>query len=204
MISLAGGLLIAYVLGSIPTGYWMGKVFFQKDIRKVGSGNVGATNTFRALGPFPGILALFFDIGKGYASVCWIPVWMGFETGPVMQISLGCAAIAGHTWTLFLKFKGGKGVATSAGVFLALSWVGIVTTLMIFVFVLLISKYISLASLASAVCMPIVLWIYKEPKEIVGFSVMIAMLIIIRHKDNITRLIKGQEHCISMRSQGKS
>jgi len=192
--SLGGAILIAYVLGSIPTGFWMGKIFFKKDIRQFGSGNVGATNAFRALGPVPGVLALVFDILKGYASVLWIPSVMSIEAGPLVQIALGCAAIAGHTWTLFLRFKGGKGVATSAGVFLALSWVGTVTVLGIFLLIFVLFKYISLASLISAACMPIVLWFYHEPNEIIGFSIVIAFLIIIRHKQNIMRLIQGKEH----------
>ena len=142
----AGCIVAAYVIGSIPMGYWMGRAR-GIDIRTVGSGNIGATNTFRALGKTMGALALFGDILKGFAAVMCLPLAAraaGFSGDTVLlQIFCSIAVIAGHNWTIFLKFKGGKGVATSAGAMLALAPLALLAAVAVFLVIILVSRIVS-------------------------------------------------------------
>jgi len=187
-------LALSYIIGSIPTGYWVGKAFFHKDIRSAGSGNLGASNAYRVLGPVAGVSTLLFDIMKGAAAVLLLPKLFLDDVSILQSVLLGVGAIAGHTWTIFLKFHGGKGVATSAGVFLALSWKGMLAGIIVFAVIFILFRYVSLASLAATIAMPVFLVIFREPKELILFSVIIGVIIIVRHRENIRRLFRGEEN----------
>jgi glycerol-3-phosphate acyltransferase PlsY len=191
-------LVLAYVVGSIPTGLVLGKLLRGVDIREHGSGNIGATNTLRVLGKPAGIAALVLDIGKGYAAVTALAVLASSGQSPLsvpmMQVCLGIAAIAGHNWTVFLRFKGGKGVATSAGVFLGISWLSLVIALAVFSVVVLATRIVSVGSMSGAVALPIAMWLLRAEHEFVVFAIVAAVLVVIRHRSNIARLIRGEEN----------
>lgn len=183
-------IIISYLLGSIPVGYIVGKLWGIDDIRKHGSGNTGATNVFRVLGPSAGITAAIFDIAKGVAAVM---VARQLADPYIWQIIGGFIAIAGHNWSFFLSFKGGKGVATSAGVLLALSPKVTIICLITWALVTFGLKYVSVGSMAAAVAAPISAIIFREPIEFIIFCFLAALAVIIRHKSNIERLKKGTE-----------
>ncbi len=194
-------LLIAYILGSIPTSYIMGKLIKGIDIRDFGSGNVGATNALRLLGTKVGIFTLIIDIGKGFLAVN-IARMIVSEPTDLILILTGLFAIIGHIFTIFLKFKGGKGVATSAGVFIALVPIPVALALFVFVFTVWLSKFVSLGSVLAALTLfvselIINIWLSFAELEILIFTFIIAIFIIIRHKANIKRLINGNENKIS-------
>ena len=195
------GFAAAYVIGSIPTAYIFGRVFKGIDIREYGSGNVGATNVFRVIGKVPGITVLAIDIIKGF--VCATYLASGFMyLAPVIRpdvyrILVGLCAIAGHNWTIFLKFKGGKGVATSAGVVIGLIpkifWLGFLVWLITF----FITGLVSLGSIVAVISIPIFTLAFGEPAEIVVFMCLLCLIIVYKHKPNIRRLARGEEKRIS-------
>ena len=194
-------LFIGYILGSIPTSYIMGKLIKGIDIRDFGSGNVGATNALRILGTKVGVFTLIMDIGKGFLAVN-IARMIISEPTDLILILTGLFAIIGHIFTLFLKFKGGKGVATSAGVFIALVPIPLALALFVFVFTVWLSKFVSLGSILAALTLfvselIINIWLSFAELEILIFTFIIALFIIIRHKANIQRLINGNENKIS-------
>jgi glycerol-3-phosphate acyltransferase PlsY len=187
----------AYLLGSVPTGYWLG-LARGIDIRTVGSGNIGATNTFRALGRTMGVIALVADILKGFAAVAVFPLLaehLGFGGDVVLlQIVCALAAIAGHNWTIFLKFKGGKGVATSAGAMLALASLSFIFACGVFVAVLLIWRIVSLASVLAAVAIAAFAWLWKPyPLSVKIFVTIVSLAVLYKHRANMRRLVKGTE-----------
>ena len=181
----------------------MGKIVRKIDIRQYGSGNVGATNALRVLGTKIGIITLIIDIGKGILAVV-IGKILVTEPSNLLLIGFGLFAILGHIFTIFLKFKGGKGVATSAGVFIALIPVPVAITLVVFVVTVWLSKYVSLGSIIGALTLFLVeLYINIQNDfsdlEILIFVFVIALFIIIRHKSNIKRIIAGNENRISFK-----
>lgn len=185
--------VFGYILGSFPTGVIVGKKFKNIDIREHGSKNSGATNAYRVLGTKLGITVLLGDIFKGF-----IPLLAGhyFNLSENQLIIVGVAAILGHTFSPFLNFKGGKGVATSLGVFLFLVPEVIITLIIIFIAVVYFSKYISLASIIVSVLFPILVFFYYPERKYMVFSVgiIIATYIIYKHKGNIVRLKNGTEN----------
>lgn len=203
MIEIISAFVTAYLLGSIPTSFIMGKIVRKIDIRQYGSGNVGATNALRVLGTKIGIITLIIDIGKGILAVV-IGKRLVTEPSNLLLIGFGLFAILGHIFTIFLKFKGGKGVATSAGVFIALIPVPVAITLVVFVVTVWLSKYVSLGSIIGALTLFLVeLYINIQNDfsdlEILIFVFVIALFIIIRHKSNIKRIIAGNENRISFK-----
>lgn len=203
MIEIISAFVTAYLLGSIPTSFIMGKIVRKIDIRQYGSGNVGATNALRVLGTKIGIITLIIDIGKGILAVV-IGKILVTEPSNLLLIGFGLFAILGHIFTIFLKFKGGKGVATSAGVFIALIPVPVAITLVVFVVTVWLSKYVSLGSIIGALTLFLVeLYINIQNDfsdlEILIFVFVIALFIIIRHKSNIKRIIAGNENRISFK-----
>jgi len=189
---------LGYLLGSIPTAYIFGRVLENLDIREHGSGNVGATNTFRVLGKGPGICVLVIDILKGVLAVVLIGRLFGVN-GIWPFILLGLAAVAGHNWTIFLRFKGGKGIATSFGVLIGLvvQFPGLSAVLLACVagwtVCFLISGYVSLSSLLAAVILPAAMVLTRQPPEFLILGGVFCVFIIYRHRSNIQRLLAGTE-----------
>ncbi|MFH1095945.1 MAG: glycerol-3-phosphate 1-O-acyltransferase PlsY [Candidatus Desantisbacteria bacterium] len=185
--------LISYLFGSIPTGYWMGLMVKKIDIRTQGSKNIGATNVFRVLGRRYGILVLVLDILKGVIPVIIARIYFSHEF-QVVWILVGLAAICGHTWTVFLGFKGGKGVATSLGVFLGLAPIPVLIVLPVFIIIFYTTRFVSLGSIISSLLLPPLVWIFTQSIPLLIFCITMAVLIIIRHIPNIKRLIRGEEN----------
>jgi glycerol-3-phosphate acyltransferase PlsY len=183
-------LLCAYCIGSIPTGLLLAKAFGGVDIRTKGSGNIGATNVYRTLGRKIGLLTLVGDCLKGL-----LPVLAAKALQlPVAWIALiGIAAFLGHIFPIFLRFKGGKGVATALGVFLATSPLAVLGALVVFIVVLVSRKYVSLASIAAAAVMPLLTTLINRDATIVAMSLVISVIVILKHHENIARLRNGTE-----------
>jgi glycerol-3-phosphate acyltransferase PlsY len=181
--------LIAYLLGSVPTGYIVGS-WAGVDVRKAGSGNVGATNVARVVGRRQGIVTLVADAAKGFVPVM-IAVALGLT--PAWVAAVGIAAFLGHLYPVFLNFRGGKGVATALGIFLALAPWSTAVLIAVFATVVLTTRLVSLSSMAAAVCAPAVLWLSSYPPVWVFMSLLIAAMIILRHRENIQRLLSGTE-----------
>ena len=190
------GLVLAYLLGSIPAAYIAGRVGKGIDLRQHGSGNLGATNVYRVMGWKVAAAVLLFDGAKGALPVLLFPQWFHAQPPLYWAIGYGIAAIAGHVRSIFLAFKGGgKGVATAAGVFLALAPIPMGVALISWIAVLLISGYVSLASLVSAALLAVLLVVLKgiqSPLAIVG--VVLAAFVFFTHRANIGRLRRGEEH----------
>ena len=182
-------LLFAYLLGSVPIGFLMGFIS-GVDVRQEGSGNVGATNVARVMGKGRGVLTLLGDAGKGY-----IPVFLSLQLELDFWVSAVTAFVAflGHLYPVFLKFKGGKGVATALGVFLALTPMGAGILVLVFFLVVIFSRMVSLGSLVASVLAPIIFWYSSGSLYLVGLSFLIALFTIARHRDNIQRMISGVE-----------
>jgi len=211
ILSLGLVVLISYLLGSIPSSIWVGKIYKGVDIRNHGSGNAGATNTFRLLGWRAGLVVSLIDLGKGFVAayfvsglafmvtgeVVTLPNW---ETETFVQLVGGISAVIGHMFPLYAGFQGGKGVITAAGMLLAIEPISIVVSILVFILVLFTSHYVSLASILSAFCYPLMLLVlrYWTGWEIDGsliiFGTVCALGIIIKHHSNIKRLINGNEN----------
>ncbi|MBO6177593.1 MAG: glycerol-3-phosphate 1-O-acyltransferase PlsY [Selenomonadaceae bacterium] len=194
MLSLLFTLIIAYVLGSIPSGLIIGKGIYDVDLREHGSHNIGATNAWRTLGKVPGVLVFLCDFLKGFLS-CYIAAVIAGT--PFAMALAGVFAIIGHSLSLFLNFKGGKGVATGLGVIAML--MGKVTIIAFTLWFVLVyfSRYVSLGSCVAALSVPILAYFFGEPVEFILFGIVAAALIIVRHKANIVRLLNGTESKIS-------
>lgn len=187
--------VIAYILGSIPSGLWIGKIFYKKDIRDFGSGNLGATNSFRVLGVKPGIVVTVMDILKGTVATL-LPFFFQLDISHHFWLLTGVFAIIGHSFPIFARFKGGKAVATSAGVILAYAPWLFVAALLIFVISLKLSKFVSLSSMIAAAS-ALIISIFSFDWILVGIIAAIAAFIIYRHIPNIKRIKKGEEPKIS-------
>jgi len=181
--------IFAYLLGSVPTGYILGSLA-GVDVRKAGSGNVGATNVARVVGKRHGIFTLVADIAKGLVPVV-IALYLGLTSTATALV--GVVAFLGHLYPVFLRFQGGKGVATALGVFLGLSPWATLVLMPIFVLVILATRVVSLSSMVAAACAPIVFWLLTSSPILTGTSVFIALMIILRHRGNIQRLLSGTE-----------
>jgi len=195
--------IVGYLLGSLPTGYVVGKAR-GIDLRTVGSGNIGATNVFRTLGKGMGILVLVIDGLKGYAACAWIPdMVFGYLTQKggqpdgrfydVLRIAGGIAAVLGHNYTCWLKFKGGKGIATSAGMLAALVPLAFIIVLGIWIAMFAVTRYVSVASIAGSVALPFAAYFTKNSATIVLVTAFMAALAVYKHRSNIQRLLNGTE-----------
>jgi len=194
--------VLSYLAGSIPTSIIVGKVVYRKDLREFGSGNAGGTNAWRVFGWKAGLFVMAFDVFKGVAATLFIsrmpaPPDMIYEA---VQLIAGCSAVIGHIWTIFGKFKGGKGVGTAAGMLLALYPIGTLICIGIFLIVIVLSGIVSLGSLTAAFSLPFVLWImnatgWRDVHPVLFyFSIPVVILIFITHRSNIKRLIQGNEN----------
>ncbi len=190
-------LLIAYLLGAVPFGYLLVKWKTGRDVRASGSGNIGATNVLRTSGRAAGILTLLLDIAKGFLAV-WIAARLT-GSSPLWTSMSALAVIAGHAFPVFLKFRGGKAVASFIGAFLYLAPLPLVAVLVVFVVVVGVTRYISLGSMVASGLFPLAVWLISRPPAPVVWAAAIAGLFIVaRHHQNIARLAKGAEHKFSM------
>ena len=195
----------AYLLGSIPTGFLVARAK-GIDIRAVGSGNIGATNVFRILGKPAGILVLVVDGLKGFAACSWLAdlVVQPFAVAPdkieCLKIVAGICAVLGHNYTCWLKFKGGKGIATSAGVYFALAPLAAGIALGTWIVVFALSRYVSVASIAAAAALPVAVWLTKDSLFLGIVTTALGLLAIFKHKGNIQRLLNGTERRLGQKS----
>ena len=206
-MALICAIILSYLIGSIPTAYIFGRIVKGVDIRKHGSGNVGATNAFRVLGAGFGITVLLLDALKGLVCVVNISDFIlsrGLGLNPLMlRVILGLTAVAGHSWTVFLNFKGGKGMAVTLGVLAGLSIkfpvlrIILLAEIALWLAVFLSSRIVSLASIISAITFPIFFIIFRQSPYLVLMSLILSLLIVFRHKSNISRLLRGEESRIN-------
>jgi len=204
---IGDGVLVVctYLLGAAPFGYLIARAQ-GVDIRKLGSGNIGATNVGRVLGKRWGALCFALDVGKGFVPTLIVRLLHSEDAGVSLAAVLtGLAAIVGHNWPVYLGFRGGKGVATSCGVFLALFWQGVVIALAIWAVIVALTRYVSVGSMAAAVALPVYALAFQEHPlgregiALTGFTALVAALTIFRHRANIARLLKGTENRIGTR-----
>ncbi|OPZ66613.1 MAG: Glycerol-3-phosphate acyltransferase [Candidatus Aerophobetes bacterium ADurb.Bin490] len=204
ILVIIAGAAAAYLMGSIPTGYLIVKWLKGLDIRSVGSGNIGATNVKRVLGLKWFFGVLFLDALKGFLPV--LAVKLLFPQYQFLPVLAALCAVLGHTFTIFLNFKGGKGVATGLGVFLALAPLSVICSLASFVIILFMFKYISLGSIVAAVLLPAFVFIFGENgflNLVLLFSVFTAVFVVYKHKENISRLREGTENKFTVKSEKK-
>jgi len=191
--------LLSYVLGSIATAVWIGRLFHNVDVREHGSGNAGTTNVIRVLGWKTGIPVLLIDVLKGLLAASLPSIFNLAEHGTAamtnLQIFAGLFAITGHIFPVFAGFRGGKGVATVFGVLLALNPVLTISCFGVFLFVFLITGYVSLSSMSAGAAFPVFLFLFFDTPSLLfkGFSIIVAVALIITHRKNISRLLKGEE-----------
>lgn len=189
-MELFAACLIAYVLGSVPNGLVFGRLIWQIDLREHGSHNIGATNAWRTLGKGPGLLIFLLDFLKGAVSV-----YIGTHLAgtPLAAVLAGIFAIAGHSCSLFLKFQGGKGVATGLGVIVMMMPLPALLVFLLWLGIVKISGYVSLGSIVAAAFVPVLAWLFAFPQEYICFGILAAAFIIIRHHANIGRLLNRTE-----------
>lgn len=183
--------LLSYVIGSIPSGLWIGKIFYKKDIREFGSGNLGATNSFRVLGIKAGSIVTVMDILKGTVATL-LPFFFQLNVDHHFWLLTGAFAIIGHSFPLFAGFRGGKAVATSAGVILAYAPLLFVAALVVFLVTLKLSKYVSLSSMIGALA-ALIISLFMGDWILIVLVACIALFVIWRHRANITRIRNGEE-----------
>jgi glycerol-3-phosphate acyltransferase PlsY len=200
-------LILAYLCGSIPTAVWIGQAFFKIDVREYGSGNAGATNTFRVLGKKAGIPVMLIDILKGWtatnlAFMIGVTTTGAYHSVPFTnyQLALGIAAVMGHLFPVFAGFRGGKGIATLFGMILAVNLPAALLCVSVFIVVLLITRYVSLGSILAGFTYPIaVTFIFPTYiKSVIIYGMCMCLLILVTHQKNIERLLKGKESKVNL------
>lgn len=205
LVFIISGLIISYLIGSVPTAVWYGLSTQNVDVREHGSGNAGATNTFRVLGKKAGTIVLSIDVLKGYLAslIPLLAIYFPFEfTIPKevnVQLICGMGAVVGHIFPLYAKFKGGKGVATLLGMILAINIWAALVCIGVFLTVFIISKYVSLGSMLAGLAFPLLLLThqfhqYSPSKTLIGFAFVLSGLLVFTHRKNIRRLIDGEEN----------
>lgn len=192
-------ILLAYLLGSIPTAVWVSKYFFDIDIRSYGSGNAGATNTFRVLGSKAGGFVFFVDMLKGFLAVDLAYFIAKYQMDSIaltnFQVLLGIAAVVGHIFPIWANFKGGKGIATLFGMILAIQPLVAVCLIVVFMMMLFMTRYVSLSSITASIAFPVMIFfIFREPEIMYRFfALATAILVVLTHHKNINRLLSGNE-----------
>lgn len=204
-------LILAYLIGSIPTAVWVSKYFFDIDIRNFGSGNAGATNTFRVLGSKAGSFVFAVDMLKGYLAVDLAYFIAKYQMDNIaltnFQVLLGIAAVVGHIFPIWAEFKGGKGIATLFGMILAIQPVVAVSLIVVFVFMLFLTRYVSLSSISASIAFPIMIFfVFKEPEVMYRvFALATAIMVVLTHHKNINRLLAGNENKVPLfKKKGKA
>jgi glycerol-3-phosphate acyltransferase PlsY len=197
IVAFVAALLLAYLMGAIPFGVVVGKLFYHVDVRQHGSGNVGTTNVFRVLGKKAGVVVLVCDMLKGF-----IPAFIASsflrETDPWLVIFIAAAPVVGHMYSVFLKGSGGKGVATGAGVVLALVPLAFGIIAVVWVLLILITRYVSLASLVATVLVPVFVFALGDPLPYEIAAVLVTVIIFWAHRGNIRRLLNGTENRVTL------
>ena len=188
--------LSAYLVGALPTSYLVGRAYGY-DLRREGSGNLGSTNAYRILGFFPAVAVLIVDLAKGFVPVWLFPLWDG-RSG-AWALAYGLAAITGHVWPVYTKFKGGKGVATAAGTMAALAPVAVAVAFMVWVVTVALTRTASVASLVSATIVPIMARASAAPRTVISYALIIAVSVWWTHRANLARIIRRQELQIDWR-----
>lgn len=185
-------LIVIYLIAAIPSGVVLARVMGYEDVRDKGSGNIGATNVYRVAGKLPGVLTLVGDILKGFLPLLACKTWLAPTPA---QLGIACAtAIVGHCYPVYLKFRGGKGIATALGIFLAISPTAVLGAAIVFGVTVAITRFISLGSVLAAMSAPFLVLMLSEPQPIFLATLFIAALIIWRHRSNIKRLMDGSEN----------
>ena len=196
-------LLLAYMIGAFPSAVWLGRTFYSIDVREYGSGNAGATNTFRVLGMKAGTPVLLLDILKGWISVNLFYFitdnkLMSEESSFELKLAFGIAAVIGHLFPLYTGFRGGKGIATMLGFMIGIYWQAALLSALVFIIILLISRYVSLSSIIASLAFPIIviliLGINNTNTSLIIFSIFVPILSLITHQKNIERLIRREEN----------
>ncbi len=194
-------ILFAYLIGAIPTAVWVGKIFYKKDVREYGSGNAGATNTFRVLGKIPGTFVLLFDVCKGWLVINNpAVVYFHLQSNADLQIALGIVAVIGHIFPVYVGFRGGKGVAILLGIVFSLHPITALIALGVFLILFISSGYVSLGSIAASFAFPIILFLMEKnivPSHAI-FAISVSVLTLITHKKNIQKLLKGEENRVQI------
>lgn len=184
------GFLLGLIFGSIPSGLWIVKALHGIDIRNYGSKNIGTTNVFRTVGTQTAVIVLLCDMVKGIFAVALVSYYFH---NPLLDVITALGALLGHNYSLFLGFKGGKGVATGLGLLVFLMPKVAVATFSIWLVLVLITRYVSLGSIVAAICTPIMAWIFNYPDAYVGLGLIAGFFVVLRHKENIGRLLSGTE-----------
>jgi acyl phosphate:glycerol-3-phosphate acyltransferase len=197
-VPVALSALVAYLIGALPFGYWFVRLTSGKDIRTIGSGNIGATNVHRTQGGKAGAIVLLLDVLKGFVAVL-LAAWIARNSATALALA-AVFVMLGHCYPVFLHFKGGKAVACFIGAFLYIAPLALAVVLLLFVAVVALSKYISVASMVGAALFPIFFWILYRPATVLLLaSIFCGLLILYRHKGNVKRLWSGQENVFSLR-----
>ena len=186
-------LAAAYLIGAFPTSYVVGRLTRGIDLRQHGSGNLGATNAFRVLGWKAATPIFVVDIAKGFMPTYLFPRWDGSDYVG-WPLAYGAAAIIGHVFSVYVRFKGGKGVATGAGVFLALAPLAVLGGLVVWIALVALTGYVSLASIAAAAALPVLVALVAPRAEVLILSIALALFVIYAHRANVRRLLRGEEH----------
>lgn len=202
---IAINIILAYLIGSIPTAVWVGKYFHSIDIREHGSKNAGATNTFRVLGKKSGWLVLIVDVSKGVVAST-LPFWfenyfVGYKDELlIMQLTASFSAVCGHVFPIFAGFRGGKGVATSLGIVIGINPLAAIICLLLFLVVFVLSKYVSLGAITAATAFPFVSYfvLKQDARIMIIFTIVLSFLVILAHRRNISRLLKGEENKMNL------
>lgn len=194
-------LVASYLLGATPTSYLAGRWARGIDLRREGSGNLGATNAFRVLGWKLALPVLIFDLLKGWVPAYLFPGWAGVASE--WALAFGAAAIVGHVFSIYMRFRGGKGVATSAGVFLAVAPLAALAGVVVWGTLVAGTRIVSLASIVAALVVPLVVWTLQGSGAVLWLSIGLAAFVVYAHRANIRRLLSGTEHRFGSRAGGE-
>lgn len=201
------GLVLAYLIGSIPSAVWVGRKFYGIDVREYGSGNAGATNTFRVLGKKPGIAVLIMDVLKGFLAVKLAYIVGDYSSDSPefidFELALAVCGLMGHIFPVYVGFRGGKGIATMLGILIGVHPQAALVCAIVFAITLALSGYISLSSMLAGICFPIVIMVFYSTNSSINiFSLAVAVIILITHQRNIERILSGAESRIRWRKSG--
>ncbi len=198
-------IILAYLIGSIPTAVWMGKYFHKIDIREFGSGNAGATNTFRILGKKLGWIVLICDVSKGIIAsnlpLLFSSYYLGYKDEVlILQLCASFSAVIGHVFPIYANFRGGKGVATSLGIIFGVNPLAAAICLALFLVVFFSFRYVSLGALSAAIAFPFISYyaLNEDARIMIIFTIVLSILVIVAHRNNFARLLKGNENKIDI------